>query len=231
MLNSVGIPSPGIDRFLVEVLPKYLEIGPPVIVSIGGLHPMEYFEIAKDLGAIEGVAALEVNVSCPNLEAGGLEIGSSPAMVERVIAGVVEYSSRPVIAKLTPNVTRIEEIARAAEVGGATAISAINTLVGTAIDSRSGLPVLGSGRGGVSGPPIKPIAIRMVSEIANAVSIPVIGVGGIATASDAREFFNVGAIAVQVGTANFNRPDTMDRMVEELQAAHGSSAARPSTAN
>ena len=218
MLNSVGIPSPGIDAFLATVLPRYLAWRPPTIVSIGGLSIGEYQRIAERLSDVPGIAALEVNISCPNLEAGGLEIGSDPIAVEAVVRRVVGCVQVPVIAKLTPNVTSIAEIARAAEAGGAAAVSAINTLLGLGVDLEGQRPLLGGGSGGVSGPAIKPVALRMVAEVARAVSIPVIGVGGIASATDALQFLAAGASAVQVGTATFTHPDSMLRVIDGIEA-------------
>lgn len=216
MLNSIGIPSRGLDAFLSDVLPLYTCRRPPTIVSIGGLAVGDYWALAARLRGVPGIAALELNISCPNLEAGGLEIGAQPRTVEAVVRGVVERSDVPVIAKLTPNVTSIVEIARAAQAGGATALSAINTLVGMAVDPVSARPLLGAGVGGLSGPAIKPVALRMVWEICNAVALPVIAVGGIATVADAVEFLSVGARAVQIGTATFARPDAMIRIIDGL---------------
>lgn len=218
MLNSVGIPSRGLDFFLRETLPAYTRYRPPTIVSIGGLAMGEYFALAERLRGLAGIAALEVNVSCPNLEAGGIELGADWRQVERVVRGVAQRSSVPVFAKLTPNVTSIADLARASEQAGAAAITAINTYVGMAIDLERRRPILGMGAGGVSGPAIKPQALRMVWAAARAVSIPVIGVGGISTARDALEFLVVGARAVQVGTATFTRPDSMLRMLDDLAA-------------
>jgi dihydroorotate dehydrogenase (NAD+) catalytic subunit len=216
MLNSVGIPSPGTDGFLRDLLPRYLAWSPPTIASIGGLTVEEYFTAAERLGDRSGIAALEVNVSCPNLEAGGLEIGAIPEVVERVVRGVVDRSDRPVIAKLTPNVTSIAAIAKAAEAGGATAITAINAVLGMAVDGPARRARIGATTAGLTGPAIKPVALRCVWQAARAVSIPVIGVGGIATVDDAIEFFLAGATAIQVGSATFTHPDTMVRIVEAL---------------
>lgn len=217
VLNSVGIPSRGVEAFLREALPRYTAWRPPVIVSIGGLTPGEYFDLAERLTDVPGIAALEVNVSCPNLEAGGLEIGAEPKLVEKVIQGVVDRVRLPVISKLTPNVTSIADIARASEAGGASAISAINTLMGMTIDVRSGVSRLGTQTGGLSCPATKAIALRMVWQVAGAVSLPVIGIGGICTAEDALEFLAVGAAAVQIGTATFTRPDTMLKVLADLR--------------
>lgn len=219
MLNSVGIPSGGWRAFVDELLPLYLAHRPPTIVSIGGLTVGAYFEVAERLASVEGIAAFEVNVSCPNLEAGGLEIGSDPAIVETVIGGIVERSPVPVIAKLTPNVTSIADIARAAEAAGATAVTAINAVLGMSVDARSRRSQIGTTTAGLTGPAIKPIALRCVWQAARAVAIPVIGVGGIASVDDAIEFLLAGASALQVGSATFTRPDTMIDIVDGLAAA------------
>ncbi|MDT5069494.1 MAG: dihydroorotate dehydrogenase catalytic subunit [Mycobacterium sp.] len=217
-LNSVGIPSPGASAFRSQVLPAYRGHGTPVIVSIGGLTVHEYFEIADDLQRAE-FAAFEVNVSCPNLEHGGISIGSDPEQVRRVTQGVVERANgRPVIVKLTPNVASIEETARAAEEAGAAALTVANTFIGLAIDVRRRRAVLGNGTGGLSGRAIKPLALRLVWEASRAVSIPVVGCGGIATPSDVVEFLMAGATAVQIGTATFSQPDVMVQIVDELPA-------------
>jgi dihydroorotate dehydrogenase (NAD+) catalytic subunit len=215
-LNSVGIPSPGASKFRATVLPEYRKHGVPVIVSIGGLGIGEYFHIAEEL-TDDCFDAFEVNVSCPNLERGGLSIGADAEQVGRVTQGVVERAAgRPVIVKLTPNVSSIAEMARVAEAAGAAALTVANTFVGLAIDMRTRRPVLGTTTGGLSGPAIRPLALRLVWETALAVDIPVIGCGGIATTQHAAEFLVAGATAVQVGTATFSRPDTMVRIVDEL---------------
>jgi len=226
MLNSVGIPSGGAQSFLDELLPRYAAWSPPTIVSIGGLTVQDYFDVTERLAGADGIDAFEINISCPNLEAGGLEIGAVPETVEEVVRGVVERSPVPVIAKLTPNVTSVGSIARAAEHGGATALSAVNALMGMAIDPRTRRARIGTITAGVTGPAIKPIALRCVWQAAQAVSIPVIGIGGIATADDAVEFLLAGASAVQVGSASFTRPDTMIRLVEELPDRIAAAGAR-----
>ena len=220
MLNSIGIPGKGVEHFLTSILPGYTAFGDtPTIVSIGGLAVREYFELAARLDGVEGVAALEINISCPNLEAGGLEIGADPRTVEQVVRGVTDRFDGPVIAKLTPNVTSIAEIARASEAGGATAVSAINTFSGMVVDVQARRPVSGTTTGGISGPAIRPMAVRMVWQVANAVGIPVIGMGGITNAHDALQFILAGATAVAVGTANFTHPATMIEVLRELDAS------------
>lgn len=217
MLNSIGIPSRGVEHFLTELLPEYAKYSSPVIVSIGGLGIEEYDRLAERLNGEPGVAGLEVNISCPNLEAGGMEIGASPTNVERVVRGVSDRFDGPVIAKLTPNITNIADIAQASEQGGATAISAINTLSGMVIDVDNQRTVTGTMTGGVSGPAIRPVAVRMVWQVCSAVSLPVIGIGGITSTRDALEFILAGATAVAVGTANFTRPTTMLDVIEGLK--------------
>jgi dihydroorotate dehydrogenase (NAD+) catalytic subunit len=217
MLNAVGIPSLGAQGFIDHTLPGYLASGAPVVVSIGGLAVEEYWQVTDELADIP-CAAFEVNVSCPNLEHGGLEIGAEPRQVEAVVRGVVERTRRPVIVKLTPNVSRIDDIARASEASGAAAVTVANTFVGLAVDVASRAPMLGNGTGGLSGPAIKPLALRLVRQASLAVSIPVIGCGGISSTQDVVEFLIAGATAVQVGTANFTLPDSMIRMVDELPA-------------
>lgn len=217
-LNSVGIPSPGFQRFRDEVLPAYDAPGVPVIVSIGGLTPGEYWRVTEQVAELT-VAALEVNVSCPNLEHGGLAISADPEELYRVVVGVVERAAGlPVIVKLTPNVGSISEIALASQEAGAIALTVANTFVGLAIDLERRRPVLGAGTGGYSGPGIKPLALRMVWESARTVSIPVIGCGGIVSAADAAEFLMAGAAAVQVGTATFSQPAAMVQIVDDLPA-------------
>lgn len=218
MLNAVGIPSPGARGFCEQLLPGYLAVGVPLVLSIGGLSVDEYWAVAEQLVEVP-YAALEVNVSCPNLEHDGLEIGAEPRQLERVTRGIVERSQRPVIVKLTPNVTRIDEIARAAEAGGAAALTVANTYVGMAIDLTCRRPVLGNITGGLSGPAIKPLTLRLVWQVSQAVGIPVVGCGGITNADDVVEYLVAGASAVQVGTATFTRPDTMIRILDDLPAA------------
>ncbi len=215
MINAVGIPSHGTAYFVEKILPGYTASGVPVVVSVGGLAVSEYGTVVDELGD-SAYDALEVNVSCPNLEHGGLEIGADPRSVHEVTSLVVARTDKPVLVKLTPNVARIDDIARAAEDAGAAGITVANTFVGLAVDLRRRRPVLGNTTGGVSGPAIKPIALRLVWQAAHAVSIPVIGCGGIATAADAAEFLMAGASAVQVGTATFTRPDAMIRVVDDL---------------
>jgi dihydroorotate dehydrogenase (NAD+) catalytic subunit len=218
MLNSVGIPSIGVERFLVETLPRFTRWAPPTIVSIGGLSVEEYWRLAERLSGVADIDALELNISCPNLEAGGHEIGADPRAVEAVVAGVRSRTSLPLIVKLTPNVTSIVETARAAGGAGADALSAVNALLGMSADGRRAIAPLGTVTGGLTGPAIKPVAQRAVWQVVRAVDIPVIGVGGIASIGDVVEYLLIGAAAVQVGSATFTHPDTMLRLTDELAA-------------
>ncbi|NLJ71428.1 MAG: dihydroorotate dehydrogenase [Syntrophomonadaceae bacterium] len=206
MLNAIGLENPGIDVFLKEHLPYLREKNVTVIANIAGNTLEEYAELAAILQKTTGLAALELNISCPNVEKGGLQFGTSPKMVAEVVKAVKNESSLPVIPKLSPNVTDIVEIALAAEEAGADALSMINTLIGMAVDIRNRRPVLGNIIGGLSGPAIKPVALRMVYQVYQAVNIPILGGGGIMNYEDAIEFFMVGASAISVGTANFVNP-------------------------
>jgi dihydroorotate dehydrogenase (NAD+) catalytic subunit len=217
MLNSVGIPSRGVREFVRSGLPAYQRLGVPVVVSVGGLSEREYFLVAEELVDTEH-AALEVNVSCPNLEHGGVTLGSDVAAVRRVVAGVVARTEVPVVVKLSPDLASIDAAARAAEDAGAAAVTVCNSFPSLAVAPETRRATLGNGTGGLSGPAIKPLALRLVWQAAQAVSIPVIGCGGISTARDVAEFLVAGASAVQVGTATFARPFVMTEIVRELPA-------------
>jgi dihydroorotate dehydrogenase (NAD+) catalytic subunit len=216
MINSIGLQNPGIDRFLSELLPIMRRYGPPVIVNVAGANVDEYVELCKRLDGVPGVAALELNLSCPNVREGGISFSAAPAACEGVVARCRSTTRLPLIAKLTPNVTDIASVARAAETGGADAISAINTLLAMAVDWRTRRAVISTRTGGLSGPAVKPIALRMVHDIVKAVKIPVIGIGGISSADDVLDFLCVGARAVQVGTATFADPFTIPKILAEL---------------
>lgn len=205
MLNSIGLQNVGIEAFLREKLPVLRRLKVPVLVNIAGKSVEEYAELAKRLEGVPGVSALELNISCPNV-AGGLDYGTDPSLTREVVRAVKQVTSVPVIPKLSPNVTDITVIARAAADGGADALSLINTLLGVAIDPHSRRPKIHTVTGGLSGPAIKPIALRMVWQVARAVPLPLIGIGGIQTGEDAVEFLLAGATAVQVGTATFVDP-------------------------
>lgn len=216
MLNSIGLQNPGLKRFCAELLPRMRAYGAPVIVNIAGKREADYAALAERLDAEPGVAALELNLSCPNVSEGGLSFSIQPAAAERLVRAVRERTRLPVFAKLTPNVTDIRVVARACEAGGAHAITAINTLLGMQIDWRRRRPVLATGAGGLSGPAIRPVAVRMVFDVSRAVGIPVIGAGGVATAEDVLEMVCAGASAVQIGTATFADPWAIPRALDAL---------------
>ncbi len=215
MLNSIGLENPGVDYFLAHYLPQLRELGVTTIVNLAGNTIDEYCELAERLQQ-PGVAALELNISCPNVEAGGMAFGTSEEAVHQVVRQVRQYTQLPLIVKLSPNVTDIARIAMVAEEAGADAISLINTLLGMAVDIRTRRPLLGNIVGGLSGPAIKPVALRMVWQVAQAVKVPVIGMGGIMTATDAIEFLLCGASAVQIGAANFVEPTTAWRVIDGI---------------
>jgi len=218
MLNSIGLDNDGIEAFIKKQLPYLASLGAAVIVSIAGKTWEEFVRMAGRLEGAAGVDAIELNMSCPNVS-GGVDFGTDPALCEKVVAGVRKACSHPILAKLTPNVTDITVVARAAEAGGADAISLINTCLGMAVDWRRRRPVLGNVLGGLSGPAIKPIALRIVYQVAKVVKIPLVGVGGIATIDDVMEFLITGATAVQIGTANFYNPTVSLQILDALPAA------------
>lgn len=205
MLNSIGLENPGVEEFLNHTLPSLADYDVPIIVNIAGNTVEEYGELAKRL-EVKGVAALELNISCPNVKQGGIAFGTNCDSAASVVKMVKNNTSLPVIVKLSPNVTDIVEMAKAVEAAGVDAIALINTLLGMAINIHTWQPVLGNVVGGLSGPAVKPVAVRMVWQVANAVKLPIIGMGGIMTAEDAVEFILAGATAVAVGTANFVNP-------------------------
>jgi dihydroorotate dehydrogenase (NAD+) catalytic subunit len=216
MLNAIGLQNVGVDRFISEKM-VYLEgIGVPVIVNILGDTVDEYRLITERLRGVAGIAALEINISCPNVKKGGVAFGTVPSMAAAVTEAVKKAADVPVMVKLSPNVADIAEMAKAAESGGADSISLVNTLIGMAIDLKRRKPVLANVIGGLSGPAIKPIALRMVYQAAGAVQIPVIGIGGIESAEDALEFIVAGATAVQIGTANFINPRVSEEVVDGI---------------
>lgn len=218
LLNSIGLDNDGVDAFLAKQLPWLLGCGAPVIVSIAAATQDEFVALARRLDSVNGIAAVELNISCPNVSH-GVDMGSDPEMCRRVVAGVRQATALPVLAKLTPNVTDIVAVARGARDGGADAVTVINTCQGMAVDWRRRRPMLGNVIGGLSGPAIKPIALRCVHQIRRAVDIPIIGVGGIMTIDDCMEFFVTGASAVQIGTASFAEPVASERLLDELPAA------------
>lgn len=216
MLNSIGLENPGVDAFLTKTLAGLAQYDVPIIVNIAGNTVEEYGELAAML-TVPGVSALEINISCPNVKAGGIAFGTDCASAAAVVARVKENTRLPVIPKLSPNVTDIVTMAQAVEAAGADAISLINTLLGMAIDIHTWRPVLGNVVGGLSGPAVKPVAVRMVWQVARAVKVPVIGMGGIMTAQDAIEFLLAGASAVAVGTANFVNPRASVEVAEGIR--------------
>jgi dihydroorotate dehydrogenase (NAD+) catalytic subunit len=218
MLNSIGLDNDGIEYFISHHMPYLAELGVPIIVSIAGRTHDEFIAMAGRLERVAGVAAIELNISCPNVSH-GVDFGVDPEMCRRLVADARSASSQPILAKLTPNVTDVAAVARGAADGGADAISLINTCLGMAVDWRRRRPMLGNGMGGLSGPAIKPIALRAVYQVAQAVKVPVVGIGGIATIDDLMEFIVAGASAVQIGTANFYRPTASIEILEALPAA------------
>ncbi|MFZ2447205.1 MAG: dihydroorotate dehydrogenase [Syntrophobacteraceae bacterium] len=217
LINAIGLENVGAERFITVKLPYLRRVGTPVIVNIFGNTLEEYAELAARLDGVPGIAAIEINVSCPNVKKGGMVFGTDPAMTAKVVEAVRRATSLPVITKLTPNVTSIAEIARAAEGAGSDILSCINTVAAMAVDIFSKRPRLANIFGGLSGPAVKPIGLRCVYEATRAVKCPVIGIGGIASATDALEYLLVGARAVQVGTANFVDPGVTGEIIDGIE--------------
>lgn len=219
MLNAIGLQNPGIDMFIERDIPFLKQYDTNIIVNVCGKTPEEYIEVVKRL-ADHDVDMLEINISCPNVKAGGIAFGQDPKLVEKITDQIKQSAKQPVIMKLSPNVTDITEMAKAAEAGGADAISLINTLTGMKIDINKRTFALANKTGGMSGPAVKPVAVRMVYQASHAVKIPVLGMGGIRNAEDALEFIMAGATMVAVGTANFNNPaattDVIDGITEYM---------------
>lgn len=216
MLNCIGLENPGAPYFKEHYLPEVKKLHTRFIANMVGRSVEEYAECARML-TVDGIDALEVNISCPNVKEGGAAFGTDPAQAAAVTRAVKDATTLPVIVKLSPNVTDIVSIAKAVEDAGADSISLINTLLGIAIDTRTRRPILGNITGGLSGPAVKPVALRMVWQVAKAVNIPVCGLGGIMTGEDAIEFMIAGADTVQVGTANLADPTAMERIVDEME--------------
>jgi dihydroorotate dehydrogenase (NAD+) catalytic subunit len=218
MLNAIGLQNVGIDAFIEKKVPYMRSVNTPAIANYFGNTVDEYAEMTRRLDAIPEVAALEINISCPNVKQGGIVFGTDPACAASVVGACREATVKPLIVKLSPNVTDIVAMARACEDAGADALSLINTLTGMAIDLNRRRPVLANITGGFSGPAIKPIALRMVWQVARAVKVPIIGIGGIMNATDALEFMLAGATAVQVGTASFINPGAAQQIARDMEA-------------
>lgn len=218
LLNAIGLDNDGVDAFLEHHLPYLKQIGTAIVVSVAGRTEDDFVRLAERVGSQAGVAAIELNLSCPNVS-GGIDFGTNPDSCRSVVAAARKRCELPILAKLTPNVTRIDEIAQAAADGGADAVCLINTVLGIAVDWKRRKPMLGNGMGGLSGPAIKPIALRCVHQVARAVNIPIIGIGGIATIDDVMQFLVTGASAVQIGTANYYDPTVSMRLLDQLPAA------------
>lgn len=217
MLNSIGLQNVGVEAFVRDKLPKLAALDTAVFANVFGYAPEDYVEVLRALEDAEGVAGYELNVSCPNTKHGGMQFGADPQLLREVVGMARRaVSKRPLVVKLSPNVTDIGQMAKAAEEAGADAVSLINTVQAMAVDAKTRKPKIGAGMGGLSGPAVKPIALRMVYQAAKAVKIPVIGIGGIATGEDVAEFLLCGATAVQVGTASFWDPKSPQRIAREL---------------
>jgi dihydroorotate dehydrogenase (NAD+) catalytic subunit len=218
MLNAIGLDNDGIDHFISHHLPYLRTLPTAIIANIAGESEEQFVEMAEKIGRESGLAGLELNLSCPNV-AGGLDFATDPRLTAKIVERVRKVCPLPIVAKLTPNVTDIVSIARAAAESGADAVSLLNTFIGMAIDWKQRRPVLGNATGGLSGPAIKPLALRMVWQVARQVKIPVIGIGGIGTIDDVMEFLVAGASAVQLGTVNFYDPTASMRIIEQLPDA------------
>jgi dihydroorotate dehydrogenase (NAD+) catalytic subunit len=218
MLNAIGLENVGLAAFTKEKLPFLKTIAPPMFVNIYGRSVGEYAELAKKIDDVEGVSGIEVNISCPNVKVGGVAFGAHPDSASEVVRAVRAQTSKPLMVKLSPNVTDIAEIATSVVAAGADSISLINTITGMAVDIETRRPKLANVTGGLSGPAIKPIALRMVWQVVQTVDVPVIGIGGIMTAEDALEFLIVGATAVQIGTANFVNPNAAMEIIDGIES-------------
>lgn len=227
MLNAIGLQNPGLEKVMNEEL-KFLEsYDVPIIANVAGTEIEDYVEVARQISTATNVTALELNISCPNVKCGGIQFGTDPETAKQLTAAVKAVSSVPVYVKLSPNVTSVVDIAKAVEAGGADGITMINTLVGMRLHEKTGKPVIANGTGGLSGPAVKPVAIRMVYEVYKAVNIPIIGMGGVTNAQDVIDFMSAGASAVAVGTANFvdhfvcpNIIEALPQKLDELGVEH-----------
>ena len=229
MLNAVGLQNKGVDHFVDHIYPEVRKIRTSVIVNVSGSCIDDYVQTASIINTLDDIPAIELNISCPNVKQGGMAFGVNPESAAQVVGAVRKVYDKTLIVKLSPNVTDITEIARAVEGAGADSVSLINTLLGMAIDAGKRKPILSTITGGLSGPAVKPIALRMVWQTAKTVKIPVIGLGGICSATDAIEFLLAGASAVQIGTANFIDPSISGKVIDgigEYLACHGFSSVR-----
>ena len=217
MLNAVGLQNVGVETFCREVYPRIKDIDTKIFVNVSGSSIEEYCHVAEMIDELDNIPGIELNISCPNVKKGGMGFGTNPDMAAQVVRAVRQVYHKTLIVKLTPNVTSVVDIAKAVEQAGADSVSLINTLLGMAIDVERRRPYLSTITGGLSGPCVKPVAVRMVWQVAHAVQIPVVGLGGISTAADALEFLMVGAKAVEVGTANFLDPTVTVKIVEGLE--------------
>jgi dihydroorotate dehydrogenase (NAD+) catalytic subunit len=218
MINAIGLENVGIDAFIEQKVPFLKTLAPPILTNIWGTEEEEYAQVAARIEDIDTVSGIEVNISCPNIKAGGMAFGVNPQAAFSVVAAVRKNTTKFLMVKLSPNVTDITEIARQVEAAGADAISLINTLSAMAIDIETRRPKLANIVGGLSGPAIKPVALRMVWQVARVAKVPVVGIGGIMTAADALEFFIAGAAAIQVGTANFVNPQATTDIIDGIEA-------------
>ncbi len=220
LLNSIGLDNDGLEAFLTNQFPFLASLETAIVVSVAGKSHDDFVYLAERLATVKGIAALELNVSCPNVS-GGVDFGTDPEQCEKVVRGVRGACDWPIVAKLTPNVTSVPAIAQAAAAGGADAVALINTCLGMAVDWRGRRPRLGNVMGGLSGPAIKPIALRIIHQVRQAVDIPIVGIGGIASVDDCMEFLVTGASAIQIGTASFYRPSATMEILDGLPAALG----------
>lgn len=217
MLNAVGLQNVGVGNFCTNVYPRIKDLDTNIIVNVSGSSIEEYCSVAEQIDSLENIPAIELNISCPNVKKGGMGFGTNPDMAAQVVAAVRKVYHKTLIVKLTPNVTSVVDIAKAVEQAGADSVSLINTMLGMAIDVEKQRPYLSTITGGLSGPCVKPVAVRMVWQVAHAVQIPVVGLGGITCANDALEFLMAGAKAIEVGTANFMDPTVTVKIVEGLE--------------
>lgn len=219
MLNAIGLQNPGVDQIILEKLPVLEQFDVPIIANVAGSEIEDYVYVADKISKAKNVKALELNISCPNVKHGGIQFGTHPETAKHLTQAVKAVSSVPVYVKLSPNVTDIVEMAKAVEAGGADGITMINTLVGMRLDKKTGKPIIANITGGLSGAAIKPVAIRMVYQVAQAVNIPIIGMGGVMDEWDVIDFISAGASAVAVGTANFTDPYICPKIIEKLPQA------------